>query len=86
MNVKQIGRELGVRYVLQGSVRKAESRIRITAQLIDASTGAHLWADRFEGRLENVFDLQDQVTERVVGAIAPNLEQAEVERSRHGPT
>ena len=86
VDVKQVGRELGVRYVLEGSVRKAASRVRITGQLIDASTGAHLWADRFDGALEDVFDLQDQVTARVVGAIAPKLEEAEIERARRKPT
>ena len=86
VDVKQVGRELGVRYVLEGSVRKAASRVRITAQLIDATTGAHLWADRFDGALENIFELQDQVTERVVGAIAPKLEQAEIERAKRKPT
>ena len=65
--MKQVGRELGVRYVVEGSVRKAASRVRITAQLVDASTGAHLWADRFDGTLEDIFDLQDQVTSGVVG-------------------
>ena len=73
VDVKQVGRELGVRYVLEGSVRKAGHRMRITGQLIDTTTGAHLWADRFEGKLEDVFDLQDQVTASVVGAIAPRL-------------
>jgi TolB-like protein len=86
VDVKQVGRELGVRYVLEGSVRKAANRLRITAQLIDSRTGAHLWADRFEGAADDIFDLQDQVTERVVGAIAPKLEQAEIERSKHKPT
>jgi TolB-like protein/Flp pilus assembly protein TadD len=86
VDVKQVGRELGVRYVLEGGVRKAANRVRITAQLIDASTGAHLWADRFEGMLEDLFDLQDQVTASVVGAIAPKLEQAEIERAKHKPT
>src|SRR5262249_47548299 len=85
VGVKQVGRELGVRYVLEGSVRKAANRVRITGQLIDASTGAHLWADRFEGQLEDIFDLQDQITASVVGAIAPKLEQAEIERSRRKP-
>ena len=84
--MKQVGRELGVRYVLEGSVRKAGSRVRITGQLIDASTGAHLWADRFDGELKDVFDLQDQVTASVVGAIAPKLEQAEIERAKRKPT
>ena len=86
VDVKQIGRELGVRYVLEGSVRKAANRVRITGQLVDASTGMHLWADRFEGGLEDIFDLQDQVTERVVGAIAPKLEQAEIDRAKRKPT
>ena len=72
VDVKHVGRELGVRYVLEGSVRKAGTRVRITGQLIDASTGMHLWADRFEGALEDIFDLQDQVTMSVVGAIARN--------------
>jgi TolB-like protein/class 3 adenylate cyclase/Tfp pilus assembly protein PilF len=86
VDVKQVGRELGVRYVLEGSVRKAGNRLRITGQLIDASTGVHLWADRLEGGLEDVFDLQDQVTAKVVGAVAPRLEQAEIERARRKPT
>ncbi len=86
VDVKQVGRELGVRYVLEGSVRKAASRMRITGQLIDASTGTHLWADRFEGALEDIFDLQDQMTASVVGAIAPKLEQAEIERAKLKPT
>ena len=86
VDVKQVGRELGVRYVLEGSVRKAGDRVRITGQLIDASTGAHLWADRFDGGLEDIFDLQDQVTASVVGAIAPKLEQAEIERAKRKPT
>ena len=75
VDVRQVGRELGVRYVLEGSVRKAGSRVRITGQLVDAATGAHLWADRFDGTLEDVFDLQDQVTASVVAAIEPNLAQ-----------
>ena len=78
VDVKQIGRELGVRYVLEGSVRKAGNRVRITAQLVDSIGGAHLWADRFDGALEDIFDLQDQVTIRAIGAIAPKLEQAEI--------
>jgi adenylate cyclase len=86
VDVKQVGRELGVRYVLEGSVRKAGTRVRITGQLIDAANGVHLWADRFEGALENIFELQDQVTASVVGAIWPKLESAEVERSRRKPT
>ena len=86
VDVKQVGRELGVRYVLEGSVRKAMDRVRITGQLIDASTGAHLWADRFEGALQDVFDLQDQVSTTVVGAITPMIEQAEIERSKRKHT
>jgi TolB-like protein/class 3 adenylate cyclase len=86
VDIKQIGRELGVRYVLEGSVRKAASRVRITAQLIDTSTGAHLWADRFDGATEDVFELQDQVTTSVVGAITPTLEQAEIGRAVLKPT
>jgi TolB-like protein/class 3 adenylate cyclase len=86
VDVKQVGRELGVRYLLEGSVRKSGNRVRITGQLIDAGTGAHLWAERFDGGLEDIFDLQDQVTASVVGAIAPKLEQAEIERARRKPT
>jgi TolB-like protein len=86
VDVKQVGRELGVRYVLEGSVRKAAKRLRITGQLIDTTTGAHLWADRFEGNLEDVFDLQDQVTARVVAAIAPKVEEAEIERAKSKST
>jgi TolB-like protein/class 3 adenylate cyclase len=86
VDIKQVGRELGVRYVVEGSVRKAGSRVRISGQLIDTATGAHLWADRFDGALENIFDLQDQVTASVVAAIGPKLEQAEIERSRRKPT
>jgi len=86
VDAKQVGRELGVRYLLESSVRKAGSRVRITGQLIDSATGAHLWADRFEGGLEDIFDLQDQVTASVMGAIAPKLEQAEIERAGHKPT
>ena len=86
VDVKQIGRELGVRYVLEGSVRKAANRVRITGQLVDAATGAHLWAERFDGGLGDIFDLQDQVTESVVGAIAPAVEKAEIERAKRKPT
>jgi tetratricopeptide (TPR) repeat protein len=86
VDVKQIGRELGVRYILEGSVRKAANLVRITGQLVDASTGANLWADRFDGGLEEVFDLQDRVATSVVGAIAPKLEQAEIERTKRKPT
>jgi TolB-like protein len=77
IDVKQVGRELGVRYVLEGSVRKAGGRVRITAQLVDAATGAHLWADRFDGALEDVFDLQDRVAISVAGVIEPALQAAE---------
>ena len=86
VEAKQVGRELGVRYALEGSVRKAANRVRITGQLIDAATGAHLWADRFDGGLGDIFDLQDQVTERVVGAIAPAVETAEIQRAKYKPT
>jgi TolB-like protein len=86
VDVKQVGRELGVRYVLEGSVRKASNQVRITGQLIDAANGAHLWADRFDGKLKDVFDLQDRVTSSVVGAIVPKLEQAEFERVKRKPT
>lgn len=86
VDVKRIGRELGVRYVLEGSWRKAESRVRITGQLVDASTGAHHWAGRYEGVLDDIFELQDRITESVVGAIAPQLERAEIERARRKPT
>jgi TolB-like protein len=86
VDVRQVGRELGVRYVLEGSVRKALNHVRITGQLIDASTGAHIWADRFDGAMEDIFDLQDQVTASVVGAIVPEMEQAEIERASRKPT
>ena len=86
VDIKQVGRELGVRYVLEGSVRKAGNRVRITGQLIDAATGAHLWADRFDSLLEDIFDLQDRVTSSVIGAIAPQLERAEIERAQRKPT
>jgi adenylate cyclase len=86
IDVKQVGRELGVRYVLEGSVRKAGPRVRITGQLIDATTGGHIWVDRFDGALEDVFDLQDHVTASVVGAIEPRLQRAEIERAGRKPT
>jgi TolB-like protein len=86
VDVKQVGRELGVRYVLEGSVRKAVNRVRIAGQLVDASTGAHIWADRFDGALDDIFDLQDQVTASVVCAISPKMEQAEIERAKRKPT
>lgn len=86
IDVKRVGRELGVRYVLEGSVRKGGGRLRITAQLIVAETGAHLWADRFDGSLEDVFDLQDQVAINVAGIIEPALQAAEGRRSAARPT
>jgi adenylate cyclase len=90
IDVKHVGRELGVRYVLEGSVRRAVGRVRITAQLIEAETGAHLWAERFDGSLEAIFDLQDQVAISVAGVIEPTLEAAEirraVDRPRNSPT
>ena len=86
VDIKRVGRELGVRYVLEGSVRKGGDRIRIIGQLIDAQSGAHLWADKFDGSLASVFDLQDQVTTKVVSAIAPKLQQNDIERARRKPT
>jgi len=86
VDVKRVGRELGVRYVLEGSVRKAGNRVRITGQLINAATGAHLWADQFDSLLEDIFDLQDRVTSSVIGAIAPQLQRAEIERAQRKPT
>ncbi len=86
VDVKQVGRELGVRYVLEGSVRKAGERVRIAGRLIDTSSGRQLWADRFEGGLADVFELQDRVTASVVGAVAPRLERAEIDRAQRKPT
>ena len=86
IDVKLVGRELGVRYILEGSVRKSGNKVRISGQLIDTATGTHLWADRFDGMLEDVFDLQDHITSSVVGAIAPKLEQAEIQRAKQKPT
>jgi adenylate cyclase len=85
VDIKQVGRELGVRYVLEGSVRKAAGKVRIIGQLIDAATGTHLWADRFEGDLSDVFALQDRMTESVVLAIAPTMFQAEVDLAVRRP-
>jgi adenylate cyclase len=85
VDIRQVAKELGVRFVLEGSVRKSGDRVRITGQLIDAATGAHLWADKFDGGLEDVFDLQDKITASVVGAIEPTLRKAEIERARHRP-
>ena len=86
VDVKQVARELGVRYVLEGSVRKAGQRVRITGQLIDATTGNHIWADRFDGALDDIFELQDRVAANVVGAIEPRLRQSEIERAARKPT
>ncbi len=85
VDVKQVGRELGVRYVLEGSVRKAGNRVRITGQLIDATTGAHLWSERFDGTLDDIFALQDKVASSVAGAIEPKLRRAEIERASRKP-
>ncbi len=85
VDIKQVGRELGVRYVLEGSVRKAGNRVRITGQLIEAATGAHIWADKFEGLLEDIFEVQDNVTTSLVGAIAPKLTEVAVERIKRKP-
>jgi TolB-like protein/class 3 adenylate cyclase len=84
--VKRVAQELGVRYVLEGSVRKAGNRVRITGQLIDTTTGAHIWADRFDGALDDIFELQDQVASSVAGAIEPKLRQSEIERASRKPT
>jgi adenylate cyclase len=81
VDVRQVARELGVRYVLEGSVRKAGNRVRITGQLIDAATGAHLWADRFDGSLDDIFELQDEVASRVIVAIEPRLRLTESDRA-----
>jgi TolB-like protein/Tfp pilus assembly protein PilF len=82
VDIKQIGRELGVRYVLEGSVRKGGNRLRITGQLIEAETGVHVWADRYDGVLKDMFDLQDRITETIVGIIEPSVRRAEIERAR----
>jgi TolB-like protein len=85
VDIRQVGQQLGVRYVLEGSVRTSGDRLRITGQLIDVATGAHLWADRFDGMMEDIFDLQDKVTQQVVGAIAPEVDRAEMERASRRP-
>jgi TolB-like protein/class 3 adenylate cyclase/Tfp pilus assembly protein PilF len=85
VDIKQVGRELGVRYVLEGSVRKGGNKLRITGQLIEAETGTHLWADRYDGDLKDVFELQDKITETVIGVIEPNIRSAEIERARRKP-
>jgi adenylate cyclase len=86
VDVKQVGRDLGVRYVLEGSVRKVGGRVRITGQLVEAANGHHVWPDRFEGSMEDIFDLQDRVTESVAAAIEPSLKGAEIARARAKPT
>ena len=86
VDVRQISRELGVRYVLEGSIRKAGSHVRITGQLVDATTGHHVWADRFDGDMNDIFDLQDQVTESVVGAVEPSIRLEEIKQARTKPT
>lgn len=86
VDIMDVGRKLGVRYVLEGSVRRVANRVRITGQLIDASSGTHIWAERYEGRLDDIFELQDQLAASVVGAIAPQLERAEIERAKRKPT
>jgi adenylate cyclase len=82
VNVRQVGRELGVRYLLEGGVRRSDRRLRITAQLVEVESGAHIWADKFDGEFEDVFDLQDHITERVVGIVEPSVQKSEIERSR----
>jgi TolB-like protein len=86
VDIKKVGRELGVRYVVEGSVRRAGDHLRIAAQLLDASTGTHLWADRFDGTMTNLFELQDLLASNIVGAITPKVEQAEIERAKRKPT
>lgn len=86
VDVKQVGRELGVRYVVEGSVRKSADRVRLTGQLVDATAGTNLWSERFDGRIDDIFALQDQMTENVVWAIAPQLQRAEIERAKHKAT
>src|SRR6516164_6628998 len=86
VDVKQVAQELGVRYLLEGSVRKAGNRVRITGQLIDTTTGAHFWADRFDGALDDIFELQDQVASGIAGAIVPKLRQSEIDRAARKPT
>jgi adenylate cyclase len=81
VDIRQVGRELGVRYVLEGGVRKSAGRLRITAQLVEAETGAHLWADKYDGALEDIFDLQDKITESVVGIVEPSVRKSEIERA-----
>jgi adenylate cyclase len=86
VDIRQVGRELGVRYALEGSVRKASNRVRITTQLIDATTGGHVWADHYDGPLDDIFELQDRITASVAGIIEPKLRHAEMQRARRKPT
>ena len=86
VDVKQVSRELGVRYVVEGSVRKAGERVRISAQLIDATTGAHVWAEKYDRELQDIFAIQDEITEAIAGAMQPGLWQVEQEHARHHPT
>lgn len=86
VDIKRVSRELGVRYVLEGSVRKGRKKVRLTGQLIDATTGVHIWADKFDSDLEEIFDVQDRLTSSVIGAMSPQLERAEIERARRKPT
>jgi TolB-like protein/tetratricopeptide (TPR) repeat protein len=85
VDVRQVAKDLGVRYVLEGSIRRAGERLRITAQLVDGTSGAHLWADKFDGVVKDVFDVQDRITESVVVVVEPHIRQAEIERSRRKP-
>lgn len=85
VDIRQVGRELGIRYVLEGSVRRSGNRLRFTAQLIEGNTGTHIWADKFDGELTDVFDLQDCITASVVAAIEPNVQRAEIERLKNKP-
>ncbi len=86
VDVKAVGRELGVRYILEGSLRKSGNRVRITGQVIDTTNGSHVWADRFEGTIQDIFELQTQIAESVVGAISPQIERAEIERAKRKVT
>ena len=85
-DVKQIGRELGVRYVVEGSVRKSGTLVRVTAQLIETETGAHIWADRYDGDLRDIFALQDEFTSRIASAVEAHVQAAEIKRARSKPT
>ncbi len=85
VEVTQVAKELGVRYVLEGSVRRSGNRVRVTAQLIDATTGRHVWAERYDRDLADIFELQDEMTQTIVGAVEPELGAAERERAAHRP-